>query len=145
MAQDTGEPPFEFSVDGLPGTSFHVHSFSGEEAISDYYSFEVVVTADMPSELVEQAALGSRAVLVLNVGENQRAFHGVIAAVRLAEAHHVAGAIQYHMRLVPRLWLLKRKKRTRIFQNMRVTDVVTAVLQEAGIATRWQLVRAYPM
>jgi hypothetical protein len=40
---------------------------------------------------------------------------------------------------------LKRKKRTRIYQNMRVPDVVTAVLLDAGIATKWQLLHPYPV
>jgi type VI secretion system VgrG family protein len=49
------------------------------------------------------------------------------------------------MRLVPRLWLLKRKRRTRIFQQMGVREIVSAVLGEAGIATRWQLGREHPV
>lgn len=53
--------------------------------------------------------------------------------------------VKYVVRVVPRLWLLRRKTRTRIFQNMRVPDIVSAVLLEAGITTRWQLTRAYPV
>ncbi len=138
-------PPFELFVDGFAEGAFHVHSFTGEEALSEAYSLEIVVTAAEPPDAIEEGALGRRAAFVMNVGAEQRAFHGVIAAVRLAEVHSAAGAVQYRVRLVPRLWLLKRKQRTRIFQNMRVPDIVTAVLQEAGLQVRWQLVRAYPM
>lgn len=53
--------------------------------------------------------------------------------------------VQYHLRVAPRLWLLKRRRRTRIFQGLRVTEIVDAVLREAGIATRWQLLRDYPV
>ena len=45
---------------------------------------------------------------------------------------------------MPRLWLLKRKQRTRFFQKMRVPEIVSAVLREAGISTRWQITHAYP-
>lgn len=138
-------PPFELSVDGLPEGALHVHSFSGEERLSEAYSLEIVVTADAAGERFEEAALGRPAVFVVNVGAEPRAFHGVVAAVRLAEVHSAADAVQYRVRVAPRLWLLKRKQRTRIFQKMRVPDVVTAVLQEAGIQVRWQLVRAYPV
>ncbi len=93
---------------------------------------------------IERAALGKRATLLFNVGEEQRAFYGVVAAVRLAAVHNADRSIKYNLRVVPRLWTLKRKKRTRIFQKMRVPDIVTAVLLEAGIAARWQLTRAYP-
>ena len=79
-----------------------------------------------------------------HVGEAQRAFYGIVAAVRLDQVHHHDHAIKYLVRVVPRLWLLRCKQRTRIFQNMRVPDIVTAVLLEAGIAARWQLTRPYP-
>ena len=32
------------------------------------------------------------------------------------------------------LWLLRRKKRTRVFQGKRIPDIVTSVLVEATIA-----------
>ena len=53
-------------------------------------------------------------------------------------------AVPDHVRFVPRLWLLRRRRRSRIFQNLRVPEIVDAVLKEAGISTRWQLVREYP-
>jgi type VI secretion system secreted protein VgrG len=39
------------------------------------------------------------------------------------------------------LWLLKRRKRTRIFQEMRAPEIIDAVLEGAGISARWQLLR----
>ncbi|APR86234.1 VgrG protein [Minicystis rosea] len=138
-------PPYQLAIDGFPRGHFRVHSLTGKETISEAYSFEIVVTCEPGGDEVERTALGQRAVLLFSVGEAQRAFYGVIASVRLTQVHAVDRTVKYHVRLVPRLWLLKRKKRTRIFQNMRVTDIVSAVLAEAGIATRWQLTRAYPM
>lgn len=32
-----GAPPFELSVDGFPEGAFHVHSFTGEEKLSEAY------------------------------------------------------------------------------------------------------------
>ncbi|MFT3770161.1 MAG: type VI secretion system tip protein TssI/VgrG [Minicystis sp.] len=138
-------PPYQLAIDGFPREHFRVQAFAGKETISEVYSFEIVVTCESDGEEVERAGLGQRAVLLFNVGEVQRAFYGVVASVRLVQVHAVDHRIKYHVRLVPRLWLLKRRKRTRIFQNMRVPDIVAAVLNEAGIATRWQLTRAYPM
>ncbi len=141
----TSPPPYAIHVDGFSPDHFRVHALDGKETISEAYAFDVVVTADAEGEPVEQAALGRRAALVLHVGPEPRAFHGVVSAVRLVQVHHASRAIEYELRLVPRLWLLKRTQRTRIFQGVRVQDVVTAVLAEAGIATRWQLTRAYPV
>ncbi|MFT3765202.1 MAG: contractile injection system protein, VgrG/Pvc8 family [Minicystis sp.] len=138
-------PPYQISIDGFSRDHFRVQSFTGKEALSEAWSFDVVVTCAPGGDEIERAVLGQRAVLLFNVGERQRAFYGIVTAVRLAQVHAADRRIKYHVRVAPRLWLLKRKKRTRIFQKMRVTDIVTAVLEEAGIAARWQLTRAYPM
>jgi uncharacterized protein involved in type VI secretion and phage assembly len=137
-------PPYQLSVDGFDPGHFRVHSFTGKETISSIWSFDLVVTGDAGGDAVEQTALGKRATLLFNVGDAQRAFYGIVASVRVAQAHQVDHSIKYHVRVVPRLWLLKRKQRTRIFQNMRVPDIVTSVLLEAGIDARWQLTRTYP-
>jgi type VI secretion system secreted protein VgrG len=138
----SGLAPFELSVDGFASGHFRVHSLSGDEKMSEAWCFDVVATAPAGDE-VEQVALGRRGSLTFNLADKQRAFYGVIAAVRLAEVHAVDRRIKYRLRLVPRLWLLRRRKRTRIFQGMRVPDIVSSVLLETGIATRWQLTRPY--
>jgi type VI secretion system secreted protein VgrG len=140
----SGAPPYQLTIDGFAPDAFRVRSFTGKETISEAWWFDVAVTAEAGGDTVEQSALGQRATLVFDVGDNALAFYGVVAAVRLTEVHAVDHAVTYLVRVVPRLWLLRRKRRTRIFQKMRVPDVVSSVLLEAGIATRWQLVRAYP-
>ena len=115
--------------------------FRGREAISEAYSFEVDVSAEPGSdEAVEVAALGERATFVWSYGGQQRAFYGVVAAVQVIGKHEVSElrATLFRLKVVPRLWLLKKRKRTRVFQNMRVSDVVSAVLGEWGIGVRWQ-------
>jgi type VI secretion system secreted protein VgrG len=139
----TSVAPYQLSVDGFAAGHFRVHSLKGNETISEAWWFDVVVTAPAGDD-VERGALAQRATLIFNVHEDARAFYGVVSSVRLAEVHAVDRVVQYVVRLVPRLWLLRRKTRSRIFQNMRVPDVVSSVLLEAGITTRWQLVRAYP-
>ena len=136
-------PPYELVVDGFARDLFRVHSLTGTEVLSEAYDFEITATAELGQD-IERRALGRRASLVFHTGPEPRAIYGVIAAVRLASVHQIEQKVKYHLRLVPRLWLLKRKRRTRIFQKMRVTDIVTAVLAEAGITTRWQLTHAYP-
>ena len=137
-------PPYQLSIDGLPSDHFRVHSFTGKEAISEAWSFDIVVTCEAGGDAVEQTALGQRAAFLVNVGEEQRAFYGVVVAARLAQVHRADHSVKYRLRVVPRLWLLKKKRRSRVFQKMRVPDIVTSVLLEAGIATCWQLTRSYP-
>ncbi len=135
--------PFHLAIDGFATDHFRVHSLTGKEALSESWQFDLVVTAPAGDD-VDRGALAQRATLIFNLAEKQRAFYGIVAAVRLAAVHTVDHSIKYHVRVVPRLWLLRRKTRTRIFQKMRVPDIVSSVLLEAGITTRWQLVRAYP-
>ncbi|MEP7126210.1 MAG: contractile injection system protein, VgrG/Pvc8 family [Byssovorax sp.] len=138
---------YTFTVEGFPADHFQVHVFTGKETISAPYAFDIVVTSDASDdEEVERLALGQRAVLSWTVGTAPRAFHGLISAVELEEIHEAPPRSgRYRMCLVPRLWLLKRKRRTRIFQQMEVREIVSAGLGEAGIATRWRLLREYPV
>jgi type VI secretion system secreted protein VgrG len=137
--------PYELSVDGFPPDHFRVYAFTGQEKMSGLYAFDVEVTAPGGGEdEIERTALGQRAILTWNVGNTPRAFYAVVASVRIIGLREGGAATRYEVRLVPRLFLLKRKRRTRIFQRQRVPDIVTSVLLEAGIATRWQLSHAYP-
>lgn len=136
--------PYQLSVDGFAGDLLRVQSFTGTEALSEAWELDVIAVAPAGQEEVEQTALGRRAVLTFHVGPEPRAFYGVVAAVRLTAVDSVDQRLQYVVRVVPRLWLLKRRRRTRIFQRMRVPEIVAQVLGEAGIAVRFQLTRSYP-
>ncbi len=145
-AQSTVDGPFRLLVLPFPPAHFTVRSFRGSEELSGLYRFDVMVTCpDMGDGAVEHLALGQRAILLLHVGKAPRVFQGIIAAVRHEGVRSTHGASQYRLRLVPRLWLLKRKRRSRIFQEMRVPDVVHAVLAESRIAARFQLRHTYPI
>jgi type VI secretion system secreted protein VgrG len=143
LATSTDDALFHLRIEGFPADHFPVDTWHGREAMSEAYSFDVVttVTTDSDEEL-ERTALGQRAAFVWKTDKGERAFYGVVAAVRLARVHEIAPrSIQIHLRLVPRLWLLKRRKRTRIFQGMRAPEIIDAVLEGAGISARWQLLR----
>ncbi|MFO0618677.1 MAG: type VI secretion system tip protein TssI/VgrG [Polyangiaceae bacterium] len=133
--------PYTLTVDGFDEDTFTVQSFEGQEAMSDAYSFRVVALASGAEEL-ERTTLGASAVFTWSIEGRVRAFYGVIASIRSSGTRDDR-AVEYRLHFVPRLWLLKRKRRSRIFQRVRVVDVVTQVLLEAGIAARWQLTKSY--
>ncbi|WP_437898070.1 contractile injection system protein, VgrG/Pvc8 family [Sorangium sp. So ce124] len=116
-------PPYQLSVDGLAGDLFQMRSFSENETISKAYDLEVVVTAEA-GDAVERTPWAGARSSPLHVGPQPRLFHGVVTAVRVAGGDRGDHQIEYALRL-PRLWLLKRRWRTRIFQTMRESDVVT--------------------
>lgn len=133
--------PFQLAVDGLG--SLRVHSLHGKEALSAAWHFDVVASGASGEE-AERVGLGQRATLIIDRGDKPRAFYGVVAAVKVDEVHAVDREVKYVFRIVPRLWLLKRNRKTRIFQNKRVADIVNAVLLESNIAVRWSLIRPCP-
>jgi type VI secretion system secreted protein VgrG len=138
-----GDRPYQLAVRSLPSGHFTVHSFRGREALSKLYAFDINVTCSTSDETTERLSLGQPAVLVSRVGTAPRAFHGIIARVDALGAREVRDRHELRMRLVPRMWLLRRRKGSRIFQQLRIDEVVDTVCRQAGVATQWRLRRAH--
>jgi type VI secretion system secreted protein VgrG len=142
----TGDVPFRLLVLPFPPNHFTVRSFRGREELSGLYRFDVIVTCpDIGDAAIETLALGQRAILSLHVGKAPRVFQGVISSIKHEGVRSSHGVSQYRLRLVPRLWLLKQRRNSRIFQNMRVADIIKAVLAESGIESHFQLRQEYPL
>ena len=142
----TSAAPYQLSVDGFASDAFRVHSFTGKEAMSEAWSFDVVATADAGGDVVEQTALGQRATLLFNVGESQRAFYGIVAAVRLARGPPASTARSSTPSASSRASGCSeaQEAHAHLPEDARARHRLRACLLEAGIATRWQLMRAYP-
>ncbi len=138
-----GDRPYAFAVRTLPLGHFTVHSFHGREGLSKLYSFDVHVSCATSDDSTERLSLGHPAVLTSRLGKAPRAFHGIVARVDAVGARETRDRHQLRMRLVPRMWLLRRRKGSRIFQRMRIDEVIDTVCRQAGIATRWRLRRAH--
>lgn len=136
--------PFELHVHGHDADAFIVHAFSGAERTNEPWRFTIEVSARQGEDLAS-SALGYLATLELRTGPLPRRFTGVLASVRFLGIEPVDGRVRFRVRLVSQLWLLKHRKRSRVFQNLRVDDVVRAVLDEARIPSTWLLGREYPV
>jgi uncharacterized protein involved in type VI secretion and phage assembly len=137
--------PYHLTVEGFDADILRIKWLKGREAMSEAYAFRLAITTDSSFDGdVERTLLGRRAVMTWHVGKTVRAFYGLIASVRVGRVfdHRFT---EHRVEFVPRLWLLNQKRRTRIFQDLRVTDVVAKVLLEEGIAVRWQLAHTYPI
>jgi type VI secretion system secreted protein VgrG len=67
------------------------------------------------------------------IGNPDRYFHGILRKFRhtgMKGRMHI-----YEAHLVPSLWLLSLKQNCRIFQDMKLQDIIGKVLQESGITT----------
>lgn len=134
------DSPFDFTIGNLKEAALRVASFRGRERLSHPYAFDVVVTswhADEPDLL--ESAMGQPARLQIH---GARAVRGVIRRCESA-ALDAQGRATYKIRLVPRLASLKHRRNTRIFQDQTTPEVVSAVLDEAGVPHRWDTQQAY--
>jgi type VI secretion system secreted protein VgrG len=120
-----------------------VASLHGREAISDLYRFDVHIVAADEGDGFEAAVLSAPATLMLeSTAGLRRSVYGIVAGAELeGQLNH--GWHGYRLRVVPKLWLLKRRKNSRVFQDLTVVDIVTALLQEHSVAYRWRVQGPY--
>ena len=137
---------YSFSAFPFPPGHFQVHEIRGREALSKPYWFDVTVTAkSLLGDDLERIAVGHRAGLVMRTGGPPRIIPGVVESVRSLGVRWGGDVAQTRFRVVPMMSLLRHQRGSRIFQDMRVDQVVDQVLHAAGISTRWDLTRTYPV
>lgn len=127
-----GDQPSRFSL-RVAGVSheFLVTGFAGRERLNGLYRFDLDVLTSRRIATDQRALLGRAATLtILDAQGAPRRVHGVIAAQRV-EGHPAPGDLRrVRLRLVPRMWLLTQRVRSRVFHQMTPLAVVASVLRE---------------
>lgn len=142
---ETHGTTFAFGVKGLGTGAFTVSAFHGKEGVSRLFSFDVtLVVDDADRAAMSVALLGQVAWLVIDHPDAPRTVEGIIAEAS-AGAALTAGRGGLRVRLVPRLWLLKRRKNSRIFQDVSLVEIIDAVLSEHGVAREWRIAKKPPV
>jgi type VI secretion system secreted protein VgrG len=113
-----------------------VVSLRGSERMSRAFSFDVVAaTRDLDPASVEPAILHQPATLSMLVPHAApRLWRGVVAAIQ-SEGAFLHDRYALRITIVPRLWLLKKRRTSRIFQELTVIDVIKTVLVECSISS----------
>ena len=145
LLADPAAAPFQFSAGPYESPTLTVLALRGREAISKLFSFEVTVAASpaVDDTTIEADLLGSPACLAMQAGSSSPRFvRGVVAAVAAQSAVHGRRAV-YRLRVVPALWLLKKRTTSRIFQDQSIPEIVAAVLDEASVAYTLRLLGKY--
>jgi type VI secretion system secreted protein VgrG len=110
--------------------------FRGTEGLSRLFQFELdlVAPVDTPADFAK--ILGQPAVIEIDLPNGQpRFFHGIVN--RFAQGHKDDTFIHYRAEVVPLLWLLTRRERSRIFQHKTAKEILTVVLD--GIPLDWRV------
>lgn len=141
------EERFFFNVAESTET-FQLVRMSGFETLSTAFEFSLELVSENPDiELID--LLNSSAVIKLldqscDENEHTRYIHGIISSAELGES----GVRQttYHLTLVPKIWPLRYRINSRIFQFKTVEEIITQLLEETGLQTdefNFQLSNSY--
>jgi len=138
----TNAPAFSLQVGPHAASSLVVTRFSGSESISRLYDFRIEFF-EKDTQLLELAQLpGTPAQLTLQIGDAPvRYVHGLVRQVELVG--RISGHWRYRVQVVPKLERLCQMRKSRIFQEQSVPDIVQAVLGEAGVEHRLALSGSY--
>ncbi|WPN30773.1 contractile injection system protein, VgrG/Pvc8 family [Pseudomonas sp. P5_109] len=127
MFNPVSEPSFRLDVAGLPD-SFEVLAFTGREAISEPFVFELELLIDDP--LLDLASLLYRPAS-LHFGPAGSHVHGQLH--ELVQRDHASGPRLCQVRLGPKLACLAQRFSQRIFNARSVPQILDQVLKEHGI------------
>ena len=131
---------FEFGDDSLS-----VRRFVVREALSSL--FEIDIEATSPNEDLDLAAILGRGASFRIVAstkllpQSARLWTGVCSHIEQAQVE-TTGLSTYHLRIVPRLWLLTQRRNHRTFQHLSIPEIADRLLAEWRVEPLWRIERA---
>ncbi|MDP2748089.1 type VI secretion system tip protein TssI/VgrG [Pseudomonas sp.] len=132
---------FSLTIEGV-SHDLQVLEFTGREAISQPFEFELELVSERP-DLDLESLLHQAAFLAFD-----QAGHGIHGQIyRVAQGESGKRLTRYHVTLRPQLAYLAHRSNQRIFQHLTVEKIISQVLQEHGIqanAYQFQLGSIYP-
>jgi type VI secretion system secreted protein VgrG len=133
-----GSPTFQFHSDAVPDDTFVIHQFSGREALSTPFEFEIdLLTRKKPQAIKLDDLIANPAHLSVKYsvplkdgsqGTKTSKIQGMLSQFELVD--QIREFTRYRALLVPRLWKLSLSQQCRIFQEMGVREIVEAVLTD---------------
>lgn len=128
---------FRLTLGAFGPRALSVLRVRGREALSRPYAWVVTFT-EVDSGFEPPSVLGHAARLTIApLAETPREVFGVVAAIKACGGiEH--GRRSYRARIVPRLALLKRRRTSRVFEGRTVPEILAAVLDQGGIAYRFE-------
>lgn len=141
MFAPANQPRFTLTLDGVQN-ELKVLEFSGKEAISQPFRFDLELVSERP-DLELESLLHCQAFLSFD-GDGS-GIHGQI--YRVGQGDSGKRLTRYQVSLVPRLTYLGQRTNQRIFQHKSVPAIIAQVLKDHGIqrdAFEFQLGSDYP-
>jgi len=128
---------FLVSIADYPSSAFTVTKFSGTDAISAPYSFDIEFQpseSTNASELTAERVLGKpcRLELIRDKNGEITGYDGVVFEFKKI----IRSKPIYVIRLVPWMELLSLNVNNRVFQKQKVIDIIKKVINDAGLGAR---------
>jgi type VI secretion system secreted protein VgrG len=122
----------------LGGDVFLLAGFTGHEAISQLFHYELDLLVEntkkgpgpVPKQIQMDSLLGQSITVELELPKGKRFFNGICS--RISQGGMDENFTVYRMEVVPKVWLLTRKARSRIFQppESSVPQILTKLLKD---------------
>ncbi len=113
-----------------------LQGISGEEALSQLFNYQLDLLAENETEIAFDQLLGQKLTVRLQLPDDRERFFSGICS-RISEGARDEIFTQYRIEMVPQLWLLTRRKQSRIFQHLSVPDILAKVLK--GLDVEFEL------
>lgn len=114
--------------------------FSGSEAISQPFGFQLDLLAESDATVGFDQLLGQSITVTMKLpDENKRYFNGICS--RFSQGARDAHFTAFRMEIVPQLWLLTRRAQSRTYQQLSVPDILKQALK--GLNVRFELQGTY--
>lgn len=115
-----------------------VESFSGSEAMSRLFSYELSLVSENQGIEFKEIIGTSLTVAVELPWGRKRFFNGIVSRFSQMSAGGTTSGdtrvSQYRATIVPWFWLLSRSAESRIFQNLSVPDIAEKIFKEHGFS-----------
>jgi type VI secretion system secreted protein VgrG len=113
-----------------------LNGFTGHEAISRPFSFQLQCIAENSKKVPFEGLLGQKVTIEVSLpGGDKRWINGV--CLRVAQGGRDENFTAYVLDLVPSVALLAKKTQSRIFQHKKIPDILKEVL--AGLDVKWEI------
>ena len=104
-----------------------ITGFQGQEEISRLFNFKVDLIAAQTHEVRFDQIIGQSVTLEMRLLDgDKRYFNGIVT--RFSQGRRDETFVHFRAEITPKLWLLTKKVRSRIFQHVTVPDMLREVL-----------------
>ncbi len=117
-----------------------LNAFRGSEAISELFSFQLDLLAQVETPIRFDSILGQNVTVELRLpNEKKRFLNGIIKSFSQGSRDDLF--VHFRAEMVPQLWLLTKRVRCRIFQHLPIPDILHKVF--SGLDVTYEVSGTY--